>query len=393
MPLRVDFGPAGADQSRHVARKRTMQTNLSSIKCLPEWLPDAVRLYLDHTETGVSLRALARREGRHASTVMRQVRRYEGRREDPLLDAALAALTQRFAQNSSPTPQKESILMTAQLRPQTLTVDEPTLLAEGQRVLRRLAEPGAVLAIAPDMEKAVVMREFPDGRSARTGVLDRSVAQAFVLKDWITCKKPGRVACYEITAAGRAALKRMIDAAVNSGLAEAATPFADQHRIYDDRVATADDAPRRIRYNLAESPVTVLGRRRDKDGRTFLEPELIEAAERLREDFELAQMGPRVAQNWERFLTGSDRGGFRAETGQSEGPRAARDRVAIALRDLGPGLGDVALRVCCFLEGIEMAEQRLGWAARSGKIVLRIALQRLRRHYDEAYGRHGPKIG
>ncbi len=106
----------------------------------------------------------------------------------------------------------------------------------------------------------------------------------------------------------------------------------------------------------------------------YLEPELVSAAERLREDFELAQMGPRVAQNWERFLTGSDRGGFRGDSGMAEGPSAARDRVAAALRDLGPGLGDVALRVCCFLEGVETAEQRLGWAARSGKVVLRIAL-------------------
>ena len=77
----------------------------------------------------------------------------------------------------------------------------------------------------------------------------------------------------------------------------------------------------------------------------------------------------------------------------TEGPRAARERVAEALRELGPGLGDVALRVCCYLEGIETAEQRMGWAARSGKVVLRIALQRLRRHYDEAYGRSGPLIG
>jgi hypothetical protein len=61
--------------------------------------------------------------------------------------------------------------------------------------------------------------------------------------------------------------------------------------------------------------------------------------------------------------------------------------VAEALRDLGPGLGDVALRVCCFLEGIETTERRLGWAARSGKIVLRIALQRLKRHYEERAGR------
>nr|WP_245824433.1 DUF6456 domain-containing protein [Pseudoruegeria aquimaris] len=42
---------------------------------------------------------------------------------------------------------------------------------------------------------------------------------------------------------------------------------------------------------------------------------------------------------------------------------------------------------------MERAERRMGWSARSGKIVLRIALQRLRRHYDEMVGPHGPLIG
>jgi hypothetical protein len=154
-----------------------------------------------------------------------------------------------------------------------------------------------------------------------------------------------------------------------------------------------DGGPRRVRYNLAESPVALLGRRRDRDGKPFLEPELVAAAERLREDFELAQMGPRVAQNWDRFLTGGDRGSFQADSGLGEGPSSARSRVAASLRDLGPGLGDVALRCCCFLEGLEVAEKRMGWAARSGKIVLRIALMRLRRHYEETYGKSGPLIG
>lgn len=324
---------------------------------------------------------------------MRAVRRYETRRDDPLLDEALSALT------SGPAPQfplinKDDDTMTAPLRPQAIVADEATIISEGKRILRRLVEPGAVLAFAPDMEKAVVMREFPDGRTARTAVVERVIAQAFALKDWISCRKPGRVATYEISAVGRAALKRMVDEAARAGgFAEAQTAFSGQHREWDSRTVSEDGGPRRIRYNLAESPVAVLGRRRDKDGKLYLEPELVAAAERLREDFELAQMGPRVAQNWERFLTGADRGGFRAEAGLAEGPRAARDRVAAALRDLGPGLGDVALRVCCFLEGIETAEQRLGWAARSGKVVLRIALQRLRRHFDETYGRAGPLIG
>ena len=372
-----------------------MDQELKEVTVLPGWLPETVRLYLDHTEEGVSFRELARREGCHASTILRRVRRYETRRDDPLMDAALCALVKVKTEARPPEDdKKDDEHMSAPLRHAPLPVDDALIRHEGRRVLRRLAEPGAVLAIAADMEKAVVLREFPDGKSARTAVLDRAVAQAFLLKDWISCRHQGRIATYELSGVGRAALKRMlVEEGADPGLAEAAMPFANQHRDWAEREISDDGSLRRVRYNLAESPVAVLGRRREKDGKLFLEADLVEAAERLREDFELAQMGPRVAQNWERFLTTSERGGFKTDSGLAEGPCQARDRVALALRDLGPGLGDVALRVCCFLEGVETAERRMGWAARSGKIVLRIALQRLRRHYDETYGRSGPLIG
>lgn len=359
-----------------------------------------MRHYLDHTEEGTSLRALARREGLHASTILRQVRRFENRREDPLMDEALSAMSRFVLRHSEDPARKDDQPMSVHPRlggpadtPEIC--DEQALLREGMRVLRRLAEPSAVMAIAPDLEKAAVIRDLPDGKSLRTAVLDRSVAHAFLLKDWVTCRKPGRVSTYEITSAGRAALKRMVDEEDRRrhGMAEAATPFGEQHRVWGEREVLDDAGPRRLRYNLAESPVALLGRRRDRDGKPFLEPELVAAAERLREDFELAQMGPRVAQNWDRFLTGGDRGGFQPDSGLGEGPSSARSRVAAALRDLGPGLGDVALRCCCFLEGLEVAEKRMGWAARSGKIVLRIALMRLRRHYEETYGKSGPLIG
>ena len=71
----------------------------------------------------------------------------------------------------------------------------------------------------------------------------------------------------------------------------------------------------------------------------------------------------------------------------------ARARVAAALEELGPGLSDIVLRCCCYLEGLETAEKRLGWSARSAKIVLRIALIRLRKHYDETLGPGGAMIG
>ncbi|WP_368660936.1 DUF6456 domain-containing protein [Paracoccus sp. (in: a-proteobacteria)] len=160
---------------------------------------------------------------------------------------------------------------------------------------------------------------------------------------------------------------------------------AQAHRVWDRRVIKDPETGqrRRARVNLAESPVQLLARRRGPDGKPFLSRDEIAAAERIREDFELAQLGPRVTQNWDRFMTS----GVEAGRGTGgDGSFAARDRVAAALRDLGPGMGDVVLRVCCFLEGVEATERRLGWSARSGKVVLRLALMRLARHYQVTYG-------
>jgi DNA-binding MarR family transcriptional regulator len=367
---------------------------------LPAWLPENARLYLLHTEDGMSLREIARREGCHPSTVLRKVRSYENRRDDPLIDEALntlgrlqtnrpdtvRALDQKSTHHDGARP------MTAPIRAsQQKVVDESTVDREARRILRRLCESGAVLAVASDLEKAAVIKG-----AVRTAVVDRSVAQAFALKDWIAPQTSGRVTTYEITTIGRAALKRLLaheqENRLTAGFAEAHSPFAEQHRAWGERTIAepGEGQPRRMRYNLAESPLAMLARRKEKDGQPFLSAELVAAGERLREDFELAQLGPRVTQNWDRFLTAGDRGNFGGNTG---GEHTARDRVAAALRDLGPGLGDMVLRCCCFLEGLEAAEKRMGWSARSGKIVLRIALQRLKRHYDETYGGKSPLIG
>lgn len=370
---------------------------------LPDWLPEEVHHYLGHVTGGLPLRALARAAGCHASTVLRQVRRVEGRRDDPLVDEALEALNAGLALPPLRAA-REPGRMSSTAR-KTRLPDSALMEAEARRILGPLSETGSFLAIAPDMERAVLLRERPDGASPeRLAVLDRAMAQAFVLKDWIACKRVGRVATYTITPAGRAAFKRFqaleraerLGAAAPPGFAEAQSPFADQHRLWERRSLPASDGGglRQINVNLGETPLAVLARRRDAEGQAFLSPELVAAGERLREDFEIAQMGPRVTQNWERFLVaGSDAPGPAGERGASDGARAARERLEAALADLGPGLGDIALRCCCYLEGLETAERRMGWSARSGKIVLRIALIRLRRHYEARHGRWGPMIG
>ena len=60
-------------------------------------------------------------------------------------------------------------------------------------------------------------------------------------------------------------------------------------------------------------------------------------------------------------------------------------KVATALKALGTVLEDIALRCCYYEEGLETSEKSLGWAARSGKIVLRIAPTVLDRQYPDTY--------
>ena len=365
-------------------------TDRAGAQNVPSWVPQGAKLYLAHTEQGSSIRALARASGCHASTVLRRIRAYETRRDDPMVDEALRRLGCRIAPREKAGSLHQETAMTLETDQmdtvETSHVTEVQLRAEALRILRRLCEPGAVLAVAAQMDKAVVVRDVGQTDPTRTAVVDRPVAEAMALKGWIACDSPARIMRYHITKAGRATLGGMVADAENraSGFTDAQAPFTNAAA--PDEGAT----PRRPRYGAAESPLVALARRRGRDGARFIPDDLVRAGERLREDFELSQMGPRVTQDWSRFLTAP--GGGDMSGGHERGFEAARRRVEGALHDLGPGLGDIALRCCCHLEGLERAERRMGWSARSGKIVLRIALQRLKRHY-EGLGEAGGMMG
>ncbi|MFZ3582668.1 DUF6456 domain-containing protein [Loktanella sp. DJP18] len=344
----------------------------------PGWVPEPVRHYLVHTVAGTSIRALARDRDVHPSTILRQVRACEARRDDPLVDAALRALSGETQTSSS----TESSAMLHALPPRwpdgAGSVSQGRLNREALHVLRRLCELGAVLAVARDMDSAVVVREDADGGALRTAVVEADIAQALALQNWISCPDPqARIARYRITGLGRTELRGLT--------------AADENRAQGFDVALDDDwtrpeAANGGRFIATETPLIGLSRRRDKDGKPFLNRDLVRVGERLREDFVLSQPGPDVAEDWRAGLA------FQGAKRLHPATQAARDRVIAALDDLGPGLQDAALRCCCLLEGLEITERHMGWSARSGKIVLRISLQRLTRHYEATTGKYGPLI-
>lgn len=139
---------------------------------------------------------------------------------------------------------------------------------------------------------------------------------------------------------------------------------------------------RKVLTNRAESPLGWLARRKGRDGQPMLDQAQYDAGERLREDFEQAGMGTRMTAVYEGVpVSRMSRGAMRAGNISDRRIDAGR-RVALAVEAMGPGLSDIALRVCCHLEGLAIAEKGMGWPARSGKVVLALALQRLADFYE-----------
>ena len=185
------------------------------------------------------------------------------------------------------------------------------------------------MAVAREMETAVIVRETPQGDQLRTVVIDREIAQAMVLKEWITCPDAtGRIARYFVTNAGRAALRRLTAQDENTA--------ADTHAVMGpedawDINAIEDEAGRRSRYQAFESPLIGLSRRRGRDGQPLLSHDLVVAGERLREDFELAKMGSQISANAATFMASVP------VLGSPKGASAGHERAQGHCATLAPG--------------------------------------------------------
>ncbi len=139
------------------------------------------------------------------------------------------------------------------------------------------------------------------------------------------------------------------------------------------RGGAARPTRRSVTVNLAESPLSWLHARGHLSDRQF------DAGERLRADYERAQLEPSITMRWDpiRVDNGSSDHGLTA----SERQIAAKARFDGAMVEAGSGLSDILWRVACAGEGLPAAEKALQWPVRSGKLVLKLALDRVADFY------------
>ena len=165
--------------------------------------------------------------------------------------------------------------------------------------------------------------------------------------------------------------------------------YRAQHSAIETAIVTDDNGvPHQVAVDRGESPLSALRHRRGRDGRPLIDPLEFAAGERLRSDFERGRLMPRVTANWSAAVAAGRRdGGAGGMAELTEASLSARQRVERAVDALGPEFSGVLLDFCCFLKGLEEIERERQWPARSAKLVLRLGLGALARHYGLAAGR------
>ncbi len=161
--------------------------------------------------------------------------------------------------------------------------------------------------------------------------------------------------------------------------------FRRQHLQVVQRQIATEFGRANVTVDESESPLAWLARRRGRNGRALIEAHQLQAGERLRLDFTCAHLMPRTTANWMTPIAAGRRGAGGERSAEfTDMMIGSRQRVHQALDAVGPEFGGLLLDVCCFLKRLEDVERECAWPARSAKVVLQLALDRLARHYGYA---------
>ncbi|WP_421724278.1 DUF6456 domain-containing protein [Bauldia sp.] len=150
---------------------------------------------------------------------------------------------------------------------------------------------------------------------------------------------------------------------------------------------------RKVMRNAGESPLARLRRSRGRGGKPLINDAEFAAGERFRSDFTRGQLMPSVTTNWSAFGGGGRGGKGQGIADLADATIAARRRVEAALNAVGPDYAGLLVDFCGFLKGIDRIERERSWPARSAKLVIRLALASLARHYGFAEAGRGPLQG
>ena len=132
---------------------------------------------------------------------------------------------------------------------------------------------------------------------------------------------------------------------------------------------------RSVTVNSVESPLGWLF------ARGLISQRQLDAGERLRTDWERAQLAPWVTMTWDSAPIARGRGAAAPRADLNGAQIDAKRRFHAAVASAGPGLADILWRIVCAGEGMRDAETALGWPARAGKLVLTFALDRVADYY------------
>lgn len=233
------------------------------------------------------------------------------------------------------------------------------------RALAVLARPGAILAPLKDGYGL-----YREGDRRRRACLHLNAAQTRALE------AEGAIAqteagVFTLAAAGAKRVAR-----------EAARPdeaFLAQHAPVALRsLVTPEGGMLETRGVQGGEGVRRLEKLKDAAGGPWLAARELDAARKLRRDWEAGQAGLVRGSDWSAPPRGAGaRGpGNPAEAATIAGMEARR-RVEIALGLLAPPLRRVVERVCFHEDGLDAIESAEGWPARSAKLALKLALAQL----------------